>query len=431
MEPLSYYSIKEGFTDCKYTCHSHCRDLVHLDCQQNGKLMDCSSGCDNSIDDDPRTISFNKSKLRTFCNFIWPTYNLGPQSLPWPQEGSVNIEEIKALTDYLNAQGKLEEGLYASFFLNLALRQDILRQCPLEPASLLPSKVCPARKGVEEEKSVLEEILEDQTEEEFPPPYNPEINNPPVPAALFPVAPPLPPSFPQSKEEATDTNKKGGELLRPSHTTGGILYDGLDGSFTAPLMAPLRELPMGNHLVYVHIPFTTSDLFNWQRGMPPYREAPQSYVELVLRIVATHSPTVPDLHTLLAAFLGPEDKWQVLEAAEKHYKVKRAAINYPPLGQWPQVADLLSPTFEINANDSTGMEVLREAQEAIIQGLRKGVPKTVNFHRVHQIMQEPKESPTDFLIHLKDGFQHFTDLEPDAPQNEGHSENDLCGTKHL
>ncbi|KAH1186393.1 hypothetical protein KIL84_019142 [Mauremys mutica] len=29
--------------DCRYTCHSHCRDLVHLDCQQNGKLMECIS----------------------------------------------------------------------------------------------------------------------------------------------------------------------------------------------------------------------------------------------------------------------------------------------------------------------------------------------------------------------------------------------------
>ncbi|KAG8139323.1 hypothetical protein E2320_002086, partial [Naja naja] len=215
-------------------------------------------------------------KLQTFCNIIWPTYILGPQSLPWPKEGSVNIEEIKALTDYLNTQGKLEEKLYE----------------------------------VEEEKSVLEEIFEDKLEEEFQPPYYPVRNNPPVPAALFPVPPPLPPSLPQSNEEATDPNKKGGELLSPSHTRRGILYGGLDWSFTASLMSPSRELLMENHLAYVHIPFIMSDL-----------------------VVATHRPTVPDLHTLFAAFLGPEDKRQVLEAAEKHYKTKGATINNPPLGR--------------------------------------------------------------------------------------------------
>ncbi|KAG8139534.1 hypothetical protein E2320_002296, partial [Naja naja] len=198
-----------------------------------------------------------KSKLQTFCNTIWPKYILGPQSLSRPKEGSVNIEEIKALT-ILNTQGKLEEELYSN-----------------------------------------------------------------------------------------DTNKKGGESLSPSHTRRGILYGGLDGSFTALLMVPLRELPIGNHFAYVHILFTTSDLFHWQRGMPPYGEAPQSY--------------------------------QVLEAAEKHYKAKRTTITNPPLGRWPQVADLLSPTFEINANVSIGMEVLREAQEAITQSLKKGVPKTINF----------------------------------------------------
>ncbi|KAM4676287.1 ras association domain-containing protein 3 isoform 1-T1 [Discoglossus pictus] len=27
--------------DCKYTCHSHCKDQVHLNCEPNGKLMEC------------------------------------------------------------------------------------------------------------------------------------------------------------------------------------------------------------------------------------------------------------------------------------------------------------------------------------------------------------------------------------------------------
>ncbi|OCT87497.1 hypothetical protein XELAEV_18021191mg [Xenopus laevis] len=28
-------------SDCKYTCHSHCKDRVHLSCEPNGKLMEC------------------------------------------------------------------------------------------------------------------------------------------------------------------------------------------------------------------------------------------------------------------------------------------------------------------------------------------------------------------------------------------------------
>ncbi|XP_061495823.1 ras association domain-containing protein 5-like [Rhineura floridana] len=40
------FSASQRCADCKYTCHSRCQDLVHLDCQQNGKLMECRSTYD-------------------------------------------------------------------------------------------------------------------------------------------------------------------------------------------------------------------------------------------------------------------------------------------------------------------------------------------------------------------------------------------------
>ncbi|KYO47708.1 hypothetical protein Y1Q_0019792 [Alligator mississippiensis] len=50
LKPQSEYRIIHFFMgflyDCKYTCHSHCRDLVHLSCQRNGKLMECISTYD-------------------------------------------------------------------------------------------------------------------------------------------------------------------------------------------------------------------------------------------------------------------------------------------------------------------------------------------------------------------------------------------------
>ncbi|XP_067855456.1 ras association domain-containing protein 3 isoform X1 [Heptranchias perlo] len=36
-------------TDCKYSCHTHCRNLVQLDCQQNGKSVDLISCSDNMV----------------------------------------------------------------------------------------------------------------------------------------------------------------------------------------------------------------------------------------------------------------------------------------------------------------------------------------------------------------------------------------------
>ncbi|XP_078532297.1 ras association domain-containing protein 3 isoform X2 [Lissotriton helveticus] len=52
-----------GPADCKYTCHAHCRDLVHLDCQQNGKSLEripASDACDpannNNIQDTEKEV---------------------------------------------------------------------------------------------------------------------------------------------------------------------------------------------------------------------------------------------------------------------------------------------------------------------------------------------------------------------------------------
>ncbi|KYO47709.1 hypothetical protein Y1Q_0019792 [Alligator mississippiensis] len=43
---IKFQVKKTQTSDCKYTCHSHCRDLVHLSCQRNGKLMECISTYD-------------------------------------------------------------------------------------------------------------------------------------------------------------------------------------------------------------------------------------------------------------------------------------------------------------------------------------------------------------------------------------------------
>uniref|UniRef100_G1KBU0 Ras association domain family member 3 n=1 Tax=Anolis carolinensis TaxID=28377 RepID=G1KBU0_ANOCA len=49
-------------SDCKYNCHSYCQDMVHLDCQQKGKLMDYSSRYDSSADTDVGTVDVQKER---------------------------------------------------------------------------------------------------------------------------------------------------------------------------------------------------------------------------------------------------------------------------------------------------------------------------------------------------------------------------------
>lgn len=147
----------------------------------------------------------------------------------------------------------------------------------------------------------------------------------------------------------------------------------------------------------------------------------QSYVELVQRVMATHRPNVPDIFTLLSALPSTEEKQQVLKATMAHYKAARQhgiQTNQDAQALWPDPLVLFNPSFEVNPNTERGAFILQRARDSILQGLKLGIPKTVNFHRIHQILQNPNESPTDFLNCLKDGFRRFTDLDPDSPAND-------------
>ncbi|XP_058020863.1 uncharacterized protein LOC131189073 [Ahaetulla prasina] len=391
-------------------------------------------------------IVFKKEKLKTLCKFIWPTYYIGPNEGTWPPEGSLDLDFIKKFTDFLATIRRTEEELYVGFFFNLLYRPDIRRAYGLNPTP--SSRICPLvtfKKG-----NKLAKVTEE--EEEFPPPYYAVPPSPNADAAPLLVQTPPAASQPASQEQAIPTAPQPGlqepelpstpllsqpvsqdstpqaaqslypelSALSPPHTRTGLTY--MPASLPGPsILAPLRQVPMKDQLVFVHTPFTTNDLFNWKAGLPPYRESPQSYVELFQRVIATHRPNVPDLFTLLSALLSTEEKQQVLKATMANYNAAREhgiQTNHDAAALWPEPLVLFSPSYEVDPNTDQGTLILQRARDFILQGLKLGVPKTVNFHRVHQILQNPKESPADFLNRLKDGFRRFTDLDPDNPAND-------------
>lgn len=128
----------------------------------------------------------------------------------------------------------------------------------------------------------------------------------PDPLDLAPHSTPLP--FPAQDEGGAVGGAEMPEipLLNPPPTQAGVPY-GPDKQPGPSVLAPLCQVPLGNQLAYIHSPFTTNDLFNWQESLSSYQEAPQQYVELVQWIIDTHKSTVPDLFTLLSSFLVMED----------------------------------------------------------------------------------------------------------------------------
>lgn len=77
---------------------------------------------------------------------------------------------------------------------------------------------------------------------------------------------------------------------------------------------------------------------------------------------------------------------------------------------------LLCPNPQENANDPNteyGRRLVQAARDAVLEGLRKGVPRIVNLQKVYSMVQGAEESPPDFLTRLKDIYRRHTDVNPE------------------
>ena len=69
--------------------------------------------------------------------------------------------------------------------------------------------------------------------------------------------------------------------------------------------------------VFVHVPFTTSDLLNWKQSVGSYRRNPEGVHQLLETIMLTHNPNWGDIQALLNTFFTAEEKRMVIERARE------------------------------------------------------------------------------------------------------------------
>ncbi|RMC16921.1 hypothetical protein DUI87_06176 [Hirundo rustica rustica] len=66
---------------------------------------------------------------------------------------------------------------------------------------------------------------------------------------------------------------------------------------------------------------------------------------------------------------------------------------------------------EWDPNTARGHQALKGYQELLIEGVRTGIPKTVNWSKLYSVKQEKNESPSAFLERLKETARRYTSLE--------------------
>ena len=114
-------------------------------------------------------------------------------------------------------------------------------------------------------------------------------------------------------------------MVSPSHTCQGTKF-GQRAAQTQVGQYPLRQVSIGGveaatrqpmGLIWVHSPFSTSDLFNWKNNIPTYRDDPKRMENLFSSIFAAHNPTWSDVQNLLNMLLTSEECQTVLEKARE------------------------------------------------------------------------------------------------------------------
>ncbi|RMC03632.1 hypothetical protein DUI87_19808 [Hirundo rustica rustica] len=173
-------------------------------------------------------------------------------------------------------------------------------------------------------------------------------------------------------------------------------------------MALLREAvgPQGDR-VMVKVPFSPNDLIIWKQSAGSYREDPDRTARVVKMVIKTQNPDWNDLQVLLDTLMDSTEKEMVLRAmTEKAREMIRLRVADGTLNELVPREDP-----EWDPNTARGHQALKGYQELLIEGVRTGIPKTVNWSKLYSVKQEKNESPSAFLERLKETARRYTSLE--------------------
>ncbi|KAM4907850.1 uncharacterized protein FYW23_008932 [Sylvia borin] len=173
-------------------------------------------------------------------------------------------------------------------------------------------------------------------------------------------------------------------------------------------MAPLREAvgPQGDRIM-VKVPFSPNDLMIWKQSAGSYRKDPDRIARVVKMVIKTQNPDWNDLQVLLDIIMDSTEKEMVFRVmSEKAQEMLQLQVADGTLNDLVPRED---PEWDPNSTE--GYRRLKAYQKLLIEGVRAGIPKTLNWSKLYSMRQEKNESPSAFLERLKEAARRFTNLE--------------------
>ncbi|XP_070443597.1 uncharacterized protein [Equus przewalskii] len=325
-----------------------------------------------------------KKRLIFYCNTVWPQYNLNEEK--WPTNGTLSFNAILQLDLFCRRLGKWSEIPYIQAFMALYQDPELRAVCRMCLAS--PTKVekptpdildddCLVRPIPKAPAAPAELTSPVDSKTKMPPPYDRE----PKIEASIPISP-------------------------TGRTRSGTSYN--TGHF------PLREVANGEMgTIRVHVLFSMSDMAQLKTQLGRYSENPSQFIDGFQQLVMMFELTWQDIYIILTHCCTTDERNRIWAGAREFADELHTRDRHKcPVGG-TAVPDT-DPKWDYRDEEDRGQR--NHMVTCLIEGMKKGFTKPVNFDKLREITQGTDENPALFQGRLAEAIRKYTNLDPTSPE---------------
>uniref|UniRef100_A0A9L0S177 Core shell protein Gag P30 domain-containing protein n=1 Tax=Equus caballus TaxID=9796 RepID=A0A9L0S177_HORSE len=319
-----------------------------------------------------------------YCNTVWPQYNLNEEK--WPTNSTLSFNAILQLDLFCRRLEKWSEMPYIQAFMALYQDSELRAVCRMCLAS--PTKVekptpdildddCLVRPIPKAPAAPTELTSPEDSKTKMPPPYDRE----PKIEASIPISP-------------------------AGHTRSGTSYN--PGHF------PLREVANGEMgTIRVHVPFSMSDMAQLKTQLGRYSENPSQFIDGFQQLVMMFELTWQDIYIILTHCCTTDERNCIWAGAREFADELHTRDRHKcPVGG-TAVPDT-DPKWDYMDEEDRGQR--NHMATCLIEGMKKGFTKPVNFDKLWEITQGTDENPALFQGRLAEAIRKYTNLDPTSPE---------------
>ena len=180
----------------------------------------------------------------------------------------------------------------------------------------------------------------------------------------------------------------------------------------APLL-PLWEVAGAEGIIWVHIPFSLTDLSQIEKHLGSFTSDPDNYLKEFKYLTQSYDLTWQNIYIILSSTLLLEEKKLVWQASQTHTDEIHRTDDTKPLGEM----------VVLQGDSNWGYQAGRPGWAAcipiiacLIAGLQKAGHKAVNFDKLQEITQRLDKNWAQFLARLTEALQKYTKLDPTSAE---------------